>query len=81
VLVGTSRRDRLEHGAHVLGVACHKFPPRVVSQTLGVAHISQALTPHRVTLILDGEHGNGGVDQTRQLALTELHKGLVGSSL
>jgi hypothetical protein len=80
-LVGASRRDLLKHGAHVLGVACLKLPPRVVSRTLGVAHDSQALTPRRVALILDGEQGNGSGDEARQVALTEHREGLVGNPL
>jgi hypothetical protein len=60
----------------VLGVACRKYPPHVVSQTLAVVHSDQALTPRHVALVLDGEHG-----KARQVALREFHEGLVGSPL
>jgi hypothetical protein len=65
----------------VLGIACRERPPRVVSGTLGVTHGSQALTPRCVALILDGKQGNVGGDEARQVALTKLHEGLVGSPL
>jgi hypothetical protein len=65
----------------VLGVACHKHPPRVVSRTLEVAHGGQALTPHRFTLILDGEQGNDGAGKAQQVVLTKLREDLVGSRL
>jgi hypothetical protein len=48
---------------------------------LGVTHSGQALAPHRVALVLDGEQGNGGAGKARQVALTELREGLVGSPL
>jgi hypothetical protein len=64
-LVGASHRGHLKNGAHMLGIACHKCPPRALSRTLGVAHDGQALTPHRVALILDGEQGNGGANEAR----------------
>jgi hypothetical protein len=41
----------------------------------------QALSPHRVALILDGEQGNGGIGEAWQVMLTELCEGLVGSPL
>jgi hypothetical protein len=81
VLVGTSRCNLLEHRAHVLGIAYRKRPPHVVGQTLKVAHSGQALTPRRVALILDGEQGNGGASEVRQLVITELCEGLVDSPL
>jgi hypothetical protein len=80
-LVGTSRRDLLKHGAHMLGVACHKRPTHVVSRTLEVAHGGQALTSRCVALILDGEQGNGIADEAQQVALTELREGLVDTPL
>jgi hypothetical protein len=80
-LVGASHRDLLKHGAHVLGVACHERPPQMVSRTLGVTNDGQALTPCYVALILNGEQGNSGADEARQVALTKLREGLVGSPL
>jgi hypothetical protein len=65
----------------VLGIACRKRPSRVVCQTLGVAHSGQVLTPRRVALVLDREHGNGGAGKVRQVALKEHREGLVGSPL
>jgi hypothetical protein len=53
--VGTRRRDLLEHGAHVLGVACYERPPHVVRRTLEVTHSGQALAPRYVALILNRE--------------------------
>jgi hypothetical protein len=38
-----------------------------------------AATPHRVALVPNGEQGNDGVAEDRQVALTELCEGLVGS--
>jgi hypothetical protein len=60
----------------VLGVACHK---RRVA--LGVTHGGQALTPHCIALVLDGEQCNGDADKARQVALTELREVLVDSPL
>jgi hypothetical protein len=80
-LVGTSHRDLLKHGAHVLGVACRERPTRVVGRKLGVNNGGHALTPHRVAFILNGEQGNGSVIKARQVALTKLYEGLVGSPL
>jgi hypothetical protein len=77
--VGTRHCDLLKQGAHVLGVACSKCPTRMVGQKLGVADGSHTLTPHRVTLILNGEQGKGGITENRQVVLTELREGLVGS--
>jgi hypothetical protein len=65
----------------VLGITCGKRPTHMVDQKLGVIDGGHALTPHRVTLILNGEQGNGGVAKNRQVALTELREGLVGSPL
>jgi hypothetical protein len=79
--VSTHRCDLLKQGAHVLGVVCGKRPTRMVGRRLGVADGGHALTPHRVALILNGEQGNGGVTESWQVALTELHEGLVGSPL
>jgi hypothetical protein len=73
--------DLLKQGAYVLGVACGKRPTRMVGRRLGVADGGHALTPHRVALILNGEQGNGGVTENWQVALTELHEGLVGNPL
>jgi hypothetical protein len=52
-----------------------------VGQKLGVTDGGHALTPHRIALILNGEQGKGGVAENRQVALTELREGLVGSPL
>jgi hypothetical protein len=65
----------------VLGVACCERPPRVVHRTLGVTHNGQALAPCRVALILNRKQGNGCAGKAQQVALTELHEGLVGSPL
>jgi hypothetical protein len=46
-----------------------------------VANGGHALTPHRVALIPNGEQGDGGVTEDRQVALAELREGLVGSPL
>jgi hypothetical protein len=46
---------------------------------LRVTHSGQALAPRRVAFILNREHDNGGVGKARQVALTELHEGLVAS--
>jgi hypothetical protein len=81
VLVDASRHDLLNHGAHVLGIACRECPPRVVSRTLRVANGGQALTLRYIALILDGEQGNGGADEAQQVALTKLREGLVGNPL
>jgi hypothetical protein len=65
----------------VLGVAFSERSPYVVRRILGVTHSGQALAPHRVALILDGEQGNGSAGKARQVALTELREGMVGSPL
>jgi hypothetical protein len=53
----------------------------MVGRKLGVADGGHALTTHRVALIPNGEQGNSGVAENRQVALTELCGGLVGSPL
>jgi hypothetical protein len=53
----------------------------MVGRKLGVVDGGHALTPRRVALIPNGEQGNGGVIKNWQVALTELHEGLVGSPL
>jgi hypothetical protein len=53
----------------------------VVSRALGVTNGGQALTPRCVALVLDGEQDNSGADEARQVALTKLREGLVGSPL
>jgi hypothetical protein len=63
--VGTRRYDLLKQGAHMVGVACHERPTRVVGRKLGVANGSHMLTPHHVALILNGEQGNGCVTEDR----------------
>jgi hypothetical protein len=65
----------------MLGIACRECPPRVVSRMLRVTNGSQALTPRCVAPIMDGEQGNDGVDEARQVVLTQLYEGLVGSPL
>jgi hypothetical protein len=79
--VSTRCRDLLKQGAHVLGIACGKRPIRMVGRKLGVADGGHTLTPHRAALILNGEQSNGGVTEHRQVVLTELREGLVGSPL
>jgi hypothetical protein len=79
--VSAHRCDLLKQGAHVLGVACGNRPTHMVGRKLGVADGGHTFTPHRVALILNGEQGNDSVVENRQVALTELHEGLVGSPL
>jgi hypothetical protein len=79
--VSACRCDLLKQGAHVLGIACSKRPTRMVGQKLRVTDGYHTLTPHRVALILNGEQGKGGVTENRQVALTELCEGPVGSPL
>jgi hypothetical protein len=79
--VSAHRCDLLKQGVHVLGVACRERPTRVVGRELGVANGGYALTLHRDALILNGEQSDGGVTEDRQVALTELREGLVGSPL
>jgi hypothetical protein len=73
--------DLLKQGAHMLGIAGRERPTRMVGRKLGVADSGHTLTPHCVALILNGEQGDGGVTEDRQVALTELREGLVGSPL
>jgi hypothetical protein len=61
--VSAYRCDLLKQGAHVLGVACGKRPTRMVGQKLGVTDGGHTLTPHRVSLVLNREQGNGGVTE------------------
>jgi hypothetical protein len=63
----------------VVGVACYKRPTRKMGQKLRVTNGGYALTPHRVTLIPNGEQSDGGVTEDRQVVLTELREGLVDS--
>jgi hypothetical protein len=79
-LVGARRRDLLKHGAHMLSIACHERPTHVVGRKLGVANGGHALTPHRITLILNGEQGDGDAVEARQVVLIKLREGLVGIS-
>jgi hypothetical protein len=65
----------------VLGVACRERPSRVVCRMLGVAHSGQALAPRHAALILEREQGNGGAGKVRQVLLTKLREGPVGSPL
>jgi hypothetical protein len=65
----------------VLGVACRECPTRMVGQKLSVANGGHVLTPHHVAHVLNGEQSNGGATEDRQVALTELREGLVGSPL
>jgi hypothetical protein len=59
-LVDARRRDLLKHGSHVLGVVCRERPSRVVGRKLGVANGDHVLISHRIALVLNGEHGDGG---------------------
>jgi hypothetical protein len=79
--VSAHRRDLQKQGAHVLGVGCRECPTRGVGRKLGVANGGHVLTPHPVALILNRGQGNGGVIEDKQVALTELREGLVGSRL
>jgi hypothetical protein len=81
VLVSASRGGLLKQGAHMLGVACRERSIRVVGRKLGVTNDSHALTPHRVALVSNGEQGDDGTVEARQVALTELHESLVGSPI
>jgi hypothetical protein len=77
--VRASHRDLLKQAALVLGVACHEHPTHVMGRKLEVAKGGHALTPQCVALVLNGEQGDGGAIEDRQVALTELREGLVGS--
>jgi hypothetical protein len=79
--VSARRYDLLKQGAHVRGVAGRERPTRMVGRKLRVANDGYALTPHRIALIPNGEQGDGGVAEDRQVALTELRESLVGSPL
>jgi hypothetical protein len=79
--VSTCCGGLLKQGVDVLGVACCKRPTRMVGWKLGVANGGRALTPDSIALVLNWEKGDGGVTEDRQVALTELHEGLVGSSV
>jgi hypothetical protein len=79
--VSTHCCNLLKYGAHVLRVACRERPTRMVGRKLGVANSGYALTPHRVALVQNREQGDGGVAEDRQVALTELCEGLVGTPL
>jgi hypothetical protein len=48
---------------------------------LGDTHSGQVLAPRHVALILNREQGDGGAGKSRQVALTKLCEGLVGSPL
>jgi hypothetical protein len=79
--VSAHRGDLLKQGAHVLGVVSCECPTRMVGRKLRVTDGAHALTPHRIALILNGDQGDGGVTEDRQVALIELREGLVGSPL
>jgi hypothetical protein len=79
--VSSRCHDHLKQGAQVLGVAGREHPTCVVGRKLGVANGGHTLTAHHVALVLNREQGDGGVVKDRQVALTELHEGLVGSPL
>jgi hypothetical protein len=61
--VSACRCDLLKQGAHVLGVACRESPTRMVGRKLEVANGGYTLTPHRVTLIPNGEQGDSSVTE------------------
>jgi hypothetical protein len=61
--VSARRYDLLKQGAQVLGIVVHECPTCMVGQKLRVTNSGYALTPHRVALIPNGEHGNGGVTE------------------
>jgi hypothetical protein len=65
----------------MLGVAGSERQTRMVGRKLGVADGGHALTPHRIALIPNREQGDDGVTEDRQVTLTELREGLVGSPL
>jgi hypothetical protein len=65
----------------VLGVACREHPTRMVGRKLGAVNGSHALTPHCIALVPNGEQGDSDVTEDRQVVLTELRDGLVGSPL
>jgi hypothetical protein len=53
----------------------------MVGRKLEATDGDHALTQHHIALIPNGEQGDGSVTEDRQVALTELCKGLVGSPL
>jgi hypothetical protein len=53
----------------------------MVDRKLRVTDGGHVHTPHHVALVLNGEQGNDSVTENRQVALTELCEGLVGSPL
>jgi hypothetical protein len=65
----------------VQGVVCRERPTHMVGRKLGVANGGHTLTPHRVALILNREQGDDGVTEDRQVVVTELREGPMGSSL
>jgi hypothetical protein len=73
--------DLLKQGVHMLGIACGKRPTRMMGRKLEVADGGYTLTPHHIALIPNGEQGDGDVVEDRQVAITELREGLVGSLL
>jgi hypothetical protein len=81
VQVSARRCDLLKQGAHVLRVACGERPTHMVGRKLGVTDGGHALTPHRIALIPNGKQGDGGITEDRQVVLTELREGLMGSPL
>jgi hypothetical protein len=81
VQVSARRCDLLKQGAHVLHVACGERPTHMVGRKLGVTDGGHALTPHRIALIPNGKQGDGGITEDRQVVLTELREGLMGSPL
>jgi hypothetical protein len=77
--VSAHRCDHLKQGAQVLGVVGRERPTRVVGWKLRVTNGGHTLTAHHIALVLNREQGDGGVIEDRQVALTELREGLVGS--
>jgi hypothetical protein len=53
----------------------------MVGRKLGAINGSHALTPHCIALVPNGEQGDSDVTEDRQVVLTELRDGLVGSPL
>jgi hypothetical protein len=45
----------------MLGIAGRECPTDMVGRKLGVTDGGHVLTPHHITLIPNGEQGNGGV--------------------
>jgi hypothetical protein len=65
----------------MLGVVCRERPTRMVGRELRVTNGGHTLTPHYISLIPNGEQGDGGVTEDQQVVLTELREGLVDSPL